>query len=265
LKISKLNISENKVSNKIKPLVCGHRGACGHAPENTLTAFRRALEMGASWVEFDVQLSADGVPIIFHDDTLERTTNLGRSLRPVELRLDALKQLDVGSWFGPQFAGETIPTLDEVLEQFGASLNFNIEIKSKPGFEADNGVEGKVAEAVRRYALLDKVVVSSFDPFRLLSLHRLDPEVRLGLLYTSRASDYPPGFDPMVLALSFDAVALHPPHNIVDADLVERTHAKGLAINTWTINDLDEMARLIELDVDMIITNYPDRLVGLKG
>src|SRR3954447_15867557 len=107
----------------LTPAVCGHRGASGHAPENTLVAFRRAKELGATWIEFDVQLSADGIPIILHDDTLERTTNLGQQLRPTELTLAQLKDLDAGSWFSPEFAGEKIPTLEEVLQEFGDSLD----------------------------------------------------------------------------------------------------------------------------------------------
>src|ERR1700712_5512893 len=159
-----------------KPFVCGHRGACGYAPENTLTSFRLAQQQGATWIEFDVQLSRDGVPIILHDDTLERTTNLGKALRPTELDLAALKELDAGSWLSPEFAGERLPTLDEALEEFGQTIHLNIEIKSTVGFEADNGLEQKIAQAVRRYNLQERVLISSFDPFRLMSLHQYDPE-----------------------------------------------------------------------------------------
>lgn len=253
----------NEPDPQKRPLVCGHRGASGHAPENTLIAFRRAREMDATWIEFDVQLSADGVPIILHDDTLERTTNLGQALRPTELNLAELKKLDAGSWFGPEFAGEPIPTLDEVLEEFGTILGLNIEIKSRPGFEAGNGLERKIADAVRKYALQDKVLISSFDPTRLKALHQYDPELRLGALYTDRASHYPPDFDPITMAQSFEAVALHPPHTLVDAPLMDRVRQHGLAVNTWTANEVAEMQRLVDLGVDMIITNYPDRLSAL--
>ena len=96
-------------------IVCGHRGACGYAPENTFAAFKLALEQGAKWIEFDVQLSRDGVPVILHDDTLERTTDRGGPRAPAELSLSELKELDAGSWFSQDYAGERIPTLDEVL------------------------------------------------------------------------------------------------------------------------------------------------------
>ncbi len=256
-------MNNNQTIQKIKPIVCGHRGACGHAPENTRAAFRRAHELGATWIEFDVQLSADGVPIILHDDTLQRTTSLHQPLRPTELTLAELKKLDTGSWFGPEFAGEQILTLDEVLAEFGPILGLNIEIKSKPGFEADNGLERKIAQAVRHYNLPDSVLISSFDLFRLIALHQYDPNLRLGALYTGRSEDYPPGFDPIKLAQSFEAVAIHPPHSVVNTELVARAQANGMVINTWTVNEIADMERLIKLGINMIISNYPDRLVAL--
>jgi glycerophosphoryl diester phosphodiesterase len=243
------------------PAVCGHRGASGHAPENTLVAFRRAKELGATWIEFDVQLSADGVPIILHDDTLARTTNLGQQLRPTQLTLAELKDLDAGSWFSPEFAGEKIPTLEEVFEACGSELGLNIEIKSTPNFEADNGLEQKIADLVRRYKLEDTALISSFDPHRLASLHRYDPGLRLAFLYEARPDLYLPDFDPIVTAKSFGAVALHPPFRIIDSSLVERTRTNGLDINTWTVNEIPDMERMVALGLDIIITNYPDRLV----
>ncbi len=246
-----------------KPQVCGHRGAMGYAPENTLASFRLARQMGADWIEFDVQLSADGVPIILHDDTLERTTNLGQPRRPTELTLAQLKQLDAGSWFDPKYAGETIPTLDEVLEEFGPVIGLNIEIKSQFGFEADNRIEQKIAEAVRRYKLEDKALISSFDLFRLNALHQHDPGIRLGVLYVNQPERYPPNFDPILVALSLGAVAIHPHFEVVTPELVDRARQNGLAVNTWTVNEAADMVRLIGLGIDIIMTNYLDRLAEL--
>ncbi len=246
-----------------KPFVCGHRGASGHAPENTMAAFRLAQKMGATWLEFDVQLSADGIPIILHDDTLERTTSLAQPLKPSDLTRDELKELDAGSWFSDEYRNERLPTLDEVLQEFGQVMGLNIEIKSRVGVEVDNGLEQKIAQSVRRFNLQERVVISSFDPFRLTSLHRYDPELRLGALYTGRAHDYPAGFDPFLMAHSFEAVALHPPRQKVNAKLIEQARRENLEVNTWTVNEEADMQRLIGLGVDMIITNYPDRLVNL--
>lgn len=251
------------MKNTCQPAICGHRGASGHAPENTLVAFRKARELGATWIEFDVQLSADGIPIILHDTTLERTSSLGQPVRPTELTLAQLKELDAGSWFSPDFAGEKIPTLEEILAEFGSSLSLNIEIKSTPGFEADNGLEQKIAALVRQYKLEDKALISSFDPYRLGSLNRHDPELRLGFLYDANPEHYPPDFDPIAMAKSLNAVALHPPFRIIDPALIARTRDNGLALNTWTVNDIADMQRMIELGIDIVITNYPDRLAGL--
>jgi len=248
-----------------KTLVCGHRGACGYAPENTFAAFQKALDLGASWIEFDVQLSADGVPIILHDDTLVRTSDKGGSRRPTELTLAELKELDAGAWFAHEYKGEKIPTLDEVLKEFGPKLGLNIEIKSKPGFEADNKIEEKIAEAVKRFDLYETVVVSSFDPFRLAALHAYDPLIPIGALYTGRAQDYPPDFDAFNLPEITGAKALHPHFKVIDAAYVEKTRELGLAINTWTVNEPKDMQRLVGLGINMIITNYPDRLKAIVG
>jgi glycerophosphoryl diester phosphodiesterase len=249
-----------------KTILCGHRGACGYAPENTFAAFSKALEQGATWVEFDVQLSADGVPIILHDDTLIRTTDLGEPRRPTELTLKELKALDAGAWFAPEFAGERIPTLDEVLEEYGNKLGLNIEIKSKPNFEQDNGIEKLVAAAVAHHNLYERVVVSSFDPMRLAALHALDSKISIGALYTGRAQDYPPGFDFFQLPAITGAKAMHPYFKVIDAAYMERTAKLGLAVNTWTVNEPEDMQQLVELGVNMIITNFPDRLVEVvKG
>jgi glycerophosphoryl diester phosphodiesterase len=247
-------------SNSIKPLVCGHRGASGHAPENTMAAFREALEAGADWIEFDVQLSADGEVIVLHDDTLQRTTDLRQARRPTEFSLLELKRLDAGSWFGPGFAEERLPTLDEVLEEFRGRLGMNVELKSRPGFEADNGIERKVAEALVRHNLLDieQVIVSSFDPGRIAALHALNERLPLGALYSPK--ELPRGFDPFQLIHITGAKALHPPFKVVDETLVARARKAGVLVNTWTVNELPDMQRMIDLDLDMIITNYPAQL-----
>lgn len=241
-----------------KPLVCGHRGACGLAPENTLVAFRKAQELGAEWVELDIQLSADGHLVVFHDDTLERTTDKGGNRRPTELTLAELKALDAGSWFGKQFAGETIPTLDEVLAEFGGKVSVNIEIKSQPRFEVDNGIEAKVVQLVRRFDLFDGVLISSFDPNRLVVTHQLEPRLKLGALYVPKTLAYLPEPDPFKLATLTSASALHPHHSLVTPALVEQAHRLGLQVNVWTVNNKTDMARLADLGVDMIMTDFPN-------
>lgn len=243
--------------------ICGHRGASGHAPENTLIAFEKARQLGAIWLEFDVQLCQTGEVIVLHDDTLERTTDLKQPVRPIEFSLSALKNLDAGSWFSPEFAGEPIPTLEEVLERFGGTLGLNIEIKSKIGVESNVGIEAKIAEMLQRYNLFDSVIVSSFDPTRLFKMQQVDSRVKLGVLYSEQAFEYMPSYDPIKIAKSLGAVALHPDHKLVTADLVAEAGQAGLAINTWTVNEPTDMHRMLDLGVAMIITNYPDKLKSL--
>jgi glycerophosphoryl diester phosphodiesterase len=246
-------------------ILCGHRGARGYAPENTLAAFRLAREMGATWIEFDVQLSADGEVILLHDDTLERTTSLRQPVRPTALTVAELQALDAGSWFDPRFAGEKIPTLREMLMELRGTLGFNIEIKSKLGFEPDNGIEAKVVQIVRDLGLENEVLISSFDFTRLARLHEIAPDLRTGALYNEQVFSYLPNFDPIAIAQSLGAVAIHPAHYLIDAGLVERARAANLQINTWTVNEPADMQRLLALSVDMIITDYPDKLKDELG
>lgn len=244
-----------------KTIICGHRGACGEAPENTLVSFRLAQQLGADFIEFDVQLSADDVPIILHDDTLARTTDKGGYRTPRQLTLAELKELDAGSWFGPKFAGERIPTLDEVLDEFGGKLGLNIEIKSEPGVEPDSGIERMVAEAIAKRNLYDTAMVSSFDPTRLEKLHKIDSRITIGLLVTGRAKDYPPNTSYWDLIELTGAKAFHPPYQIIDAALVEESHKRGLPVNTWTVNDRRTAQRLKALGVDMLMGNFIRELI----
>jgi glycerophosphoryl diester phosphodiesterase len=244
------------------PLVCGHRGACGLAPENTLAAFRKALELGAEWVELDVQLSKDGYLVVFHDDTLERTTDKGGSLRPTDLTLAELQALDAGSWFDKSFAGEKIPTLDEVFEGFGGKIQINVEIKSKPRFEQDNGIEAKIIEAIKRHNLMDGVLTSSFDPSRLIVTHELEPRLQIGTLFTPKTLTNLPENDPFRLAELTHATALHPHFQMVTPLFMEKAGQKNLPVNVWTVNDPKDMRLLTDLGVNMIMSDFPDRVKG---
>jgi glycerophosphoryl diester phosphodiesterase len=243
-----------------KPLVCGHRGACGLAPENTIAAFRKALELGADWVELDVQLTKDGHLVVVHDDTLERTTDKGGKRRPTEYTLQELKTFDAGTWFNKNFAGEKIPTLDEVLAEFGGKMHINIEIKSQPHFEQDNGIEVKVVEAVKRHDLIDGVLISSFDPSRLIVTHQIEPKLAIGTLFHPKSLAKLPTSDPFKLAELTHATALHPHFQMVTPEMVERAHKLGLQVNVWTVNEPGDIRRQTALGVDMIMSDFPDSI-----
>jgi glycerophosphoryl diester phosphodiesterase len=239
-----------------KPLNIGHRGARGLAPENTLAGMLAAMRAGADGVEFDVQRTGDGHLVVFHDDDLKRICNVGG--RIVTSTLAQLRELDAGRHFGPQFAGELIPTLDEVLETLPASAFVNIEAK-RFRFRSD-GLEAGIVDAVRRHSLAGRCIVSSFNPVLLWRLARIDRTIPLGLLY---APDEPPGLNRGWPRLLLRLAALHPYHEQVTAKLMQQTHGRGQQVNTWTVNEPDEMRRLVGLGVDSIITDRPDVLRAL--
>jgi glycerophosphoryl diester phosphodiesterase len=230
-----------------------HRGASAAAPPNTLAAFIKAMELGADGVEFDVHLSADGVPVVIHDFTVDATTD--GSGRVAELTLAQLKQLDAGSTFDPSFAGAQIPTLEEVLEAVGSQLLLNIELKTI-GLR-DNGLEQAVIAQVEQRGLGNRVLLSSFNPLCLRRAKRIAPHIPVGLLY---APSLPLPLRRAWLAFLAPHEARHPEHAMVSARYMAWARRRGYRVNTWTVDDPDEMHRLIGLGVDGIITNVPDVL-----
>ncbi len=236
-----------------RPLVIAHRGASRVAPPNTLAAFLKAVELGADGVELDVHLSADGVPVVIHDDTVDATTD--GSGWVADMSVAQLKQLDAGSWFDSVFAGERIPTLEEVLQTVGARLLVNIELKSNPS--GRRGLERAVVALVERYGLAGRVWLSSFSPAALRRVRRLAPHIRLGLLY---GPGVPRPLQRPWLRLMGRYAAYHPEHGLVDAAFVAWAHARGSQVHAWTANDPAEMRRLAGLGVDGIITDLPDVL-----
>ncbi len=232
--------------------IIGHRGASGHAPENTLAAFRRAVELGARFIETDLQLSRDSRLVAMHDDTLDRTTN-GRG--PVNrLTLAELRELDAGSWFGPQFAGERIPTLEEIL-QFARETDvvFYLEIKSGGAW----GIEHTLVGALRDGQEVARPVVLSFESAALAAVRRIEPALMTGFLFQW------PLEDAVERAISVGARQLAPHGDQVTRELVIEARRNDLQVVTWTINDPAQMRALISAGVDGIMTDYPDRLVAV--
>jgi glycerophosphoryl diester phosphodiesterase len=238
-----------------KPLVLAHRGASYDAPENTLAAFRLAREMGADGVELDVLLSADDIPVVIHDFTVDKTTDGEGKVRDKTLR--ELKKLDAGSHFDYTFRSERIPTLDEALEATG-DLIVNIELKSV-GLRP-SPLEMATLAVIRRRNLQNRVIISSFNPFALRRFHRLAPNIPLGFLY---APDSPAWLKIFMIGLPHEA--RHPYHGMIDAEFMKRTHANRYRVNTWTVDDPARAAVLRDLEVDAIITNRPDVMLQMLG
>jgi glycerophosphoryl diester phosphodiesterase len=231
------------------PYLFAHRGASARAPENTLAAFRLALEQGAPAIEFDVKLSLDGQVVVIHDSTVERTTD-GKGLVG-ELPLAELKQFDAGSWFSLQFAGERIPTLEEVFASLGGKIFMNIELTNyTTGF--DNLVAA-VTALVKQYHLEKHVMYSSFFPHNLIRAGQLTPGVPRGQL----ALPGPAGWWQRLWGGMLRIDAEHPFSGDVTAQSIEKAHARGRRVHVWTVNDPQDMRRLWRLGVDGIFTDDP--------
>lgn len=239
-----------------RAVVYAHRGASGVCPENTMAAFRKAVELGAGGIETDVQMTSDGVLVLCHDEKVDRTTN-GRGLL-ASMNWSEVQALDAGSWFAPQFAGERIPTLEQLLDLVVESgIMLNIEIKS--GLVIYPGIEAKAIELVRRAGLGERVIFSSANHFSLVECKRHAPEIRTGILYIEGL------VDPWLYAKHIGANALHPLYHGVRPELVTGAHAAGLAVNTWTVDDPKAISYMAQCGVDGIITNYPDRVLEVLG
>jgi glycerophosphoryl diester phosphodiesterase len=242
-----------------RALVVAHRGASAEGPENTLAAFRLALEQGAPAVECDVHLSADGYPVVIHDETVDRTTN-GKGAVAALTRA-ALRGLDAGSWRGPQFAGEPIPTLEETLGLCAGRARLFIEIKMGRAQEERvrlvdatlEAVGGAVAQRGRT-----EVAVISFDPEVVALVARRRPDLPLGLLWGPRQAL---GQRPGALlrkAADLGAGFAAPHHGLVDRAFVGAAREAGLPVSVWTVDDPSRMRALVDLGVQGVTTNRPD-------
>jgi glycerophosphoryl diester phosphodiesterase len=232
-------------------LVIAHRGASGHAPENTLAAFRKAVALGASFIETDLQLSRDAHFMAIHDASVNRTSNGRGSVH--DLTLAELRQLDAGSWFGSEFSGEHIPTLDEIL-QFSKKNDvvFYLELKPSGAWGGEHALIG----ALRDSGEIARAVVISFDAASMLNLHNIDPTVMTGLLYDGQIDN------PIEKAVEVGARQLVTRGDLVTPALIDQARKKDLQVVCWTVNHPAHMRLLIEAGVAGIMTDYPDRLVA---
>ncbi len=236
--------------------IIAHRGASSIAPENTLIAFKRAIELNSHGIELDVHMTKNGVPIVIHDFDLARTTN-GKGFVN-DFNLEAIKKLDAGSWFGSEFSQEKIPTLEEVLELCcETDDNFIINVELKAGSKVYPEIEEKVLRIFKQYSILDKILVSSFDHYAIEKIGSLEKDVKTAVLF-SAAVVSPWRY---LSTLNFDAY--HTAWHRLDKDIIEGCHRNGLIVNAYTLDDMDFAKLLISYGVDGIITNYPQNLLGL--
>ncbi|HVO17478.1 MAG TPA: glycerophosphodiester phosphodiesterase [Alphaproteobacteria bacterium] len=240
------------------PKLVGHRGAAALAPENTLVGFRAAAAAGVTGVEFDVRLSADGVPVVIHDATLERTTS-GKG--PVAAQTAAtLGALDAGAWFAPRFKGERLPTLEAtigVLRELG--LAANIELKSEG--DGARALARAVAAVVARAWPADRAppILSSFDAGCVAACREFAPDVPRAFLVEA------PDRKALATARTLDCVAIHANQRRLNQKLTTMVKNDGWRCAAYTVDDPARARRLLAWGVDCVITNAPDRLKAALG
>ena len=241
-----------------RPVVFAHRGASAHAPENTIPSFELALTQGADAIELDAKLTSDGQIVVFHDATIDRTTE--GTGRLAQKTLAELRSLDAGSFFSDQFRGTKIPTLEEVFEAVGKKIFINVELTNY-ATPRDALVE-KVCALVRKHGLEKSVTFSSFFASNLRQAQRFLPDVPRGLL----ALDGWMGAWARSFGFSFgNYAALHPYLTDVNAQQVSRVHQLKRRIHVWTVNKPEDVARLNSWGVDGIFTDDPQLALQVIG
>jgi glycerophosphoryl diester phosphodiesterase len=225
----------------VRPLIISHAACAGHAPANTLAGIRKAIELGSDAIEIDVQASSDGVPVLMHDLTVDRTTN--GSGEVASLTLDQLRALDAG--------GEPVPTLAEVLDLTRGRLLLVMEIKAL-------GIEQHVTRVVHEAEALGDVMTWSFFPDALKGMRAAEPRIPSALLIGGEYMGHWPEWRETAVRLGAQGVSLF--HPAVDEKIAEDCRRSGLALYTWTADEQSEIRRLVDIGVDGVCSNYPDRV-----
>jgi glycerophosphoryl diester phosphodiesterase len=264
----------------------GHRGTAGLAPEHTIASYDLALEDGADYIEQDLRMTSDGVLVVLHDEDLDRTTRgpAENCTGPVsEKTLEQVKTCDVGSFFNeryPDYArdeyeGLKIPTLEEVFRRYGTETNYYIETRSSvappgnPGVDDSSNMEEELLRLMDEYGLSEpaagswRVLIQSFVPASLKEIHAEDPSLPLVQLYSDEERGETIGAD--LVAAGEYAVGIGPSVDDVDGGLVESAHARCLAVHPYTLVEKPDMRELIDLGVDGMFTDFPNRLEGVLG
>jgi len=227
----------------MEPELMAHRGNSALAPENTLAAFAKALETPSQWTELDVHLTADGEVIVMHDATVDRTTN-GRGVI-AEMTLAQIKALDAGSWFGPEFTNERVPTLAEVVDLVKDRIRLNVEIKSS----ADPESSRKVVEILRGGGVLEQSMISSFGLQAVLDVRQHWDNPYLALI-TGHAED-------LATTIEHKLQFFNVHYQAVDEQLIAQAHEAGVGVCAWTIDDPALWEPFAKMGLDIFCTNAP--------
>ena len=234
--------------------IFAHRGSKGTHPENTLASFKEAVRVGSDGIELDVHLTKDGHLVVIHDETVDRTTNRTGEIR--NLTLAEIKAMDAGSWFNETFAGEKIPTLEEVLlllTELGFNGQLNIELKTDV-----IQYKGLVEKCLALQSAKDwpfAIVYSSFNPYTLVELKEANPSQEIGLLFESK--EWADKGDAMLEKESY-----HPDLKLLDWAI--EWNRNQLPLRVWTVNEDTDINRCFELQIEAIFTDYPEKALQLK-
>ena len=246
-----------------EPLIIGHRGASRFAPENTLAAFRLAVESGADGIEFDVRLTKDGVPVIIHDDNLRRTGNSNSRL--ADLSLEEVRKVDVGSWRGPQFTGEPVPTLTELFELFTDSGLLYLEMKSD--VSARQRLAETCCEYISQSGLKERVIVECFDLEAIRIVKSIDSTIRTAALFEPGLKALPMTSGTKLvekaLAVGAEEIALN--YRLTNERTVSAARDSGLKVVVWTVDDPVWISRANEYGIDAVISNDPKLMVKTRS
>ncbi|MGH4140196.1 glycerophosphodiester phosphodiesterase [Clostridium sp.] len=228
-----------------------HRGASAYYPENTLISFEKAIEMGATGIETDVQLTKDGILVLIHDEMVNRTTD-GEGLVK-DYTYKELNKLDAGSWMGEKFAGAKIPTVEELIYlTLDSDIVINFEIKN--GIVIYEDIEQKLIDLIYKHKINHKVILSSFNHYSIAKCNKISKAINTGVLYMEGI------YKPYNYASTVGAKAIHPYVLAINEEVIKETKKHKTQINVFTVDDEEKMKFLLDMKVDGIITNCPDKL-----
>ena len=229
-----------------RPMIFAHRGASAYAPENTMSAFKKAVELGSGGIELDVHMTKDGHIVVIHDEAIDRTSDGSGKIK--DLTLSELLEFDFGGWFSDELTGEKIPTFERVLDLLSDWKGMlNIEIKA-----SDIGIESSVIELIHKYGMGKRVIVSSFNHYILVNIKKLDDSIRTGALIMEML------YKPWEYAKNIGANAIHPFYRAINHDIIKECIANGIDVNVFTVDRPADIKMLAGAKVSGIITNVPD-------
>lgn len=248
--ITTFNTSSTEDALRTLDMITAHRGSSSTTPENTKSSILRAIEDGAGFAEIDVQMSADGVVVVYHDRTLKK---LGNPTAIDKLDYTEITNSDAGQWFDLIFTGERIPRLDDILEIAQNQIKLNIELKM---YNPDSRLPDAVVQLIESNGFVNSCIVTSFDQKAIKKIKKLNPNIKTGLIVKSQKQIN-------LALLSSDINIISVKSSVVNSSLMKKTAEYNKEVHVWTVNDEKEMSRMIQAGVTSIITDYPEKLIAL--